>query len=250
MRLSARLWSAVVLSSIQIGCVSPSREGLPPDSPFRERVVLAADLLPQGIAVGDVTATSALIWVRTEGPAFVQVEWAQPSVWKQVLKMATVIAPVARTPRLATTSDTDYTLGIPLEGLLPATSYRYHVMIGKGDAKRHIEAKLAAEGEFSTLPGPSTTVSVTLPGAGIFEGKNVVRRALAAIPSSMSCAARASTSSYFSGTSSIATMPVPLLRTNRALISSRRRSLSIAYGIAISAAPTRCNGFSIPSPCM
>ena len=176
MRLSARLWSAVVLSSIQIGCVSPSREGLPPDSPFRERVVLAADLLPQGIAVGDVTATSALIWVRTEGPAFVQVEWAQPSVWKQVSKMATVIAPVARTPRLATTSDTDYTLGIPLEGLLPATSYRYHVMIGKGDAKRHIEEKLAAEGEFSTLPGPSTTVSVTFAWSGDLGGQNRCRQ--------------------------------------------------------------------------
>src|SRR5215210_7426809 len=95
MRRPLRLLCLFVVSLISNGCTSPSRAGLPPDSPFREPVVMAKDLLPQGIAVGDVTATGALLWARTDGPAFVQVEWAPPSVWDTASRMATVIAPVA-----------------------------------------------------------------------------------------------------------------------------------------------------------
>src|SRR3954471_10785677 len=104
MRLPRRLLCLVVFWLLSNACTSPSRAGLPPDSPFREPVVLAKDLLPQGIAVGDVTATRALLWIRTDGPAFVQVEWAPPSVWDTASRLATVIAPVARTSRIATTA--------------------------------------------------------------------------------------------------------------------------------------------------
>ncbi|MBI3356360.1 MAG: PhoD-like phosphatase N-terminal domain-containing protein [Nitrospirae bacterium] len=142
-----------MLASITLSCASSSREGLPPDSPFRESAALPGDLLPQGIAVGDVTSHGALLWVRTGGPAMVQIEWAPPSVWEMASKMATVVAPVSRTARLATTAETDYTLSIPLEGLVPATRYRYHALVGQeGEGKNYIEAKLAGKGEFTTLP--------------------------------------------------------------------------------------------------
>ena len=130
-----------------ISCTSPSREGLPPDSPFRDSVVLAADLVPQGIAVGEVTATSALLWLRTDGPALVQVEWAPPSVWETASKMATVISPVARTPRLATTPESDFTVSIPIEHLVPGTRYRYHLLAGRaGGAQNAIEAPSPIQG--------------------------------------------------------------------------------------------------------
>ena len=71
------LASLVSLSS----CVSASREGLPPGSPFAEKAAVSANLLPQGIAVGDVTSQSALLWLRTDGPMMVQIEWATVAAW-------------------------------------------------------------------------------------------------------------------------------------------------------------------------
>jgi alkaline phosphatase D len=160
-----------------LGCTSPSREGLPPDSPFRDPVVLAPDLLPQGIAVGDVTATSALLWVRTEGVAFVQVEWAPPSVWGTASRMATVISPVARTSRFATTPDSDFTASIPLEHLVPGTRYRYHVLVGGAGAEpNRIEARLAAKGEFTTLPDATTSAPVTFAWSGDLGGQQRCRQ--------------------------------------------------------------------------
>ncbi|MGQ0694638.1 MAG: PhoD-like phosphatase N-terminal domain-containing protein, partial [Nitrospiraceae bacterium] len=82
------------------------------------------NVLPQGIAVGDVTANSALLWMRTDGSATVQVEWAPPALWEKVSKLATAVAPVARSPRMTTRADTDYTATISLQELVPSTRYR------------------------------------------------------------------------------------------------------------------------------
>ncbi len=90
----------------------------------------ATNLLPQGIAVGDVTSRSALLWVRTDGPMMVQFEWASVAAWDLVSKMATAVAPVARSPLFMTGSETDFTLAIPIEGLTPATRYRFYVVAG------------------------------------------------------------------------------------------------------------------------
>lgn len=183
MRLPIQLVCFFILALIPISCTSPSREGLPPGSPFSESVVLATDMLPQGIAVGDVTSHGALLWVRTDGPALVQVEWAPPSVWETISKMATVVAAVARTARLTTTAETDYTVSIPLEGLVPATRYRYHVLVGRaGEAKNHIEAKLAARGEFSSLPDASVSAPVTFAWSGDLGGQQRCRQGAGGYP--------------------------------------------------------------------
>lgn len=158
------------------GCVSSSREGLPADSPFRESVVLAEDLLPQGLAIGDVTPTSALLWLRTDGPALVQVEWAPPAVWEMIRKMATVTTPVARTKRVTTTAEDDFTLIIPLEGLAAGTTYRYHVLVKRADDGDPIEAKLAARGEFRTLPDAATAAPVTFVWSGDLGGQQRCRQ--------------------------------------------------------------------------
>jgi alkaline phosphatase D len=166
-----------LLAVVPLSCVSPSREGLPPNSPFGNSVVLAADLLPQGIAMGDVSATSALLWVRTDGPATVQVEWATPAMWDMASKLATAMAPVPRTAELTSTADTDYTLSIPLAGLAPATRYRYHVLISPdGEPPRSSKLRLAARGELTTLPDAGTSVPVTFAWSADLGGQGRCRQ--------------------------------------------------------------------------
>ena len=131
MRSLVLLVLSILLSIGPIGCTSASREGLPPGSPFLDAGVMKPEVLPQGIAVGDVSSQGALLWVRTEGPASVQVEWAPLSVWQSASKMASTVAPVVRTARVTTGPETDFTVTIPLEGAVPATRYRYHVLVGQ-----------------------------------------------------------------------------------------------------------------------
>jgi alkaline phosphatase D len=166
-----------------VSCSSASREGLPPGSPFADAVVLTSGVLPQGIAVGDVTTHGALLWVRTDGPATVQVEYAPPSVWEKVSKVATAVAPVARTARFATTPETDYTVSIPLDGLVPSTRYRYHILVGRtADSRNHIEARLAARGEFTTLPDAGTSAPVLFAWSGDLGGQQRCRQGAGGYP--------------------------------------------------------------------
>ena len=181
-----RVWILLpicLLAVVPLSCVSPSREGLPPNSPFGDSVVLAADLLPQGIAVGDVSATSALLWVRTNGPVTVQVEWATPTLWKKVSQLGTAIAPVSRTAELVATADTDYTLSIPLPELAPATRYRYHVLIRRGgETQNPGNPRLAARGELTTLPDAGTSAPVTFAWSADLGGQGRCRQGAGGYP--------------------------------------------------------------------
>ncbi|MEO6308575.1 MAG: alkaline phosphatase D family protein [Nitrospiraceae bacterium] len=163
--------------------MAASREGLPPGSPFVETDAVSNNLLPQGIAVGDVTSQSALFWLRTDGPMLVQVEWAPVSVWDLVSKMGTAVAPVARSPLFTTGSETDFTLAVPLEGLMPATRYRLYVSVGtKGREGTSTEARVAARGEFTTLPDVKSHVPVTFAWSGDLGGQGRCRRRAAGYP--------------------------------------------------------------------
>jgi alkaline phosphatase D len=164
-------------------CAATHREGLPPGSPFADTVAISTDLLPQGIAVGDVTSQSALLWLRTDGPMMVQVEWAPVAAWDTVSKMATAVAHVARSPLFTTASESDFTLAVPLEGLTPATRYRLYVSVGtKGREGTSTEARVAARGEFTTLPDAKSHVPVTLAWSGDLGGQGRCRRGAAGYP--------------------------------------------------------------------
>jgi alkaline phosphatase D len=164
-------------------CRSASREGLPPGSPFADMDSVSTNLLPQGIAVGDVTSQSALLWMRTDGPKMIQVEWAPVAAWDTVSKMATAVAPVARSPLFTTRSETDFTLSIPLEGLMPATRYRLYVSVAaKGHEATSIEARVAARGEFTTLPDANVHVPMTAAWSGDLGGQQRCRRGAAGYP--------------------------------------------------------------------
>ncbi len=181
-----RVWflmPACLLIVAPLSCVSPSREGLPPNNPFGDSVVLAADLLPQGIAVGDVSATSALLWVRTDGQATVQVEWATPAMWDMASKLAPAMAPVPKTAELTTTADRDYSLAIPLTGLAPGTRYRYHVMITRGgDSSLLGKPRLAARGELTTHPDAGTSAPVTFAWSADLGGQGRCRQGAGGYP--------------------------------------------------------------------
>ena len=173
----------LILTVSLSSCTSASREGLPPGSPFAETATVSTDLLPQGIAVGDVTGKSALLWLRTDGPMEVQVAWAPAAVWDNLSKMATAVAPVARTPLLTTGPETDFTLTIPIEGLRPSTRYRYYVSVdAKGGEGTQTKARTAARGEFTTLPDAKSQASVTFAWSGDLGGQGRCRRGAAGYP--------------------------------------------------------------------
>ena len=173
------LTTLVSLSS----CTAASREGLPPGSPFAETVATSTNLLPQGIAVGDVTSQSALLWLRTDGPMMVQFEWAPVTAWDIVSKTERGVASVARTPRLPTGPETDFTLAISIEGLTPATRYRFYILVGTNrDEKTSTEARVAAQGEFTTLPDAESHVPVTFAWSGDLGGQGRCRRGAAGYP--------------------------------------------------------------------
>ncbi|HXT67902.1 MAG TPA: alkaline phosphatase D family protein [Nitrospiraceae bacterium] len=173
----------LVCAPTLFSCVLASREGLPSGSPFADTSSASANLLPQGIAVGDVTSQSALLWLRTDGPMAVQFEWAPVAAWDVASKMATAVAPVARTPLFTTGQETDFTLAVPIEGLIPATRYRYYVFVGtKGREGTPTEARVAARGEFTTLADVGNQAPVTFAWSGDLGGQGRCRRGAAGYP--------------------------------------------------------------------
>jgi len=147
-------------------------------------VVTSTNLLPQGVAVGDVTSRSALLWLRTDGPMMVQFEWAPAAEWDDIVsKTKKTVASLARTPLLTTGQESDFTLAIPIEGLTPATRYRYYVRVGtKGSEGISTEARVVARGEFMTLPDAKSQVAVTFAWSGDLGGQQRCRRGAAGYP--------------------------------------------------------------------
>ncbi len=180
MRRSSRFLGWFMLSSFLFGCTALFSEsgGVRSSSP-----VSGSDLLPQGVAVGDVSSQRAILWLRTDGPAVVQVEWAPLSVWERASQLTTVVVPVSSTASMTTTAETDYTLSIPLEGLTPATRYRYQVRVS---ALEHTQGQPAAvpaiKGEFRTVPDDKTSAAVTFAWSGDLGGQKRCRQGAGGYP--------------------------------------------------------------------
>ncbi len=174
---------SLVLFIFMASCTSASREGLPPGSPFADVTASAEPLLPEGTAVGDITTKSALLWLRTTGPKSVQVEWASVEAWKKISAMASVQSAAARTPVVTTGPETDYTLAIPLDGLAPATRYRYHLVVWEAERSGSASTRsVAAHGEFTTLPDAATSAPVTFAWSGDLGGQHRCRQGTAGYP--------------------------------------------------------------------
>ena len=88
-----------------------------------------------GPAAFEVTPRSALVWHRLPGPGRLHVEYATNIS----------VAQAVRTPAVAVTADTDYTVALPLDGLAPDREYVYRAMSEDGRARGPV-------GRFRTAP--------------------------------------------------------------------------------------------------
>jgi alkaline phosphatase D len=138
---------------IALACSASHLPGLPPGSPFAEADT-PTSLFPQGVAVGDISSHSAILWLRTDGPARVRLEHGPLSPGSDPDAQAFQSAnqhPMA----YETAADRDYTLAIPLDDLHPATAYGFRltgVPITRSENQATTEVPSEAmTGRFATL---------------------------------------------------------------------------------------------------
>ena len=173
--------SGIVVTSLLIlmACSPALNRELPEGSPFREMVANPPKPVPQGVASGDVTHHSAVIWTRTDGPALVQMEW-----WPgdgsdgRDLRPTEPIAKGARSPIYQTEQAQDFTLKVVLGELQPATVYRFLVRTASPTAGTDFgrTATVGGSGQFRTAPSPDDHRAVTFVWSGDLGGQNQCRQ--------------------------------------------------------------------------
>ncbi len=123
-------------------------------------VAAAAEAPGPLVTVGEVTETSAVLWVRGDGPGTVRIEYG-----------------TAGAPRAARAApldaSADFTAKIPLKPLAPATRYRYRLTHGTGEPLD----RGTVEGEFVTAPSAGEARPVTFLWSGDLGSRNRCRHA-------------------------------------------------------------------------
>jgi alkaline phosphatase D len=120
-----RVLAAVGFVLSGIGCSASHLPGLPPGSPFAETETRHS-LFSHGLAIGDVSSHSAVLWLRTDGPARVSLDYGPLISGSQPDAQAFQTAdhqPAA----YETIAARDYTLTIALDHLHPATAYGFRI---------------------------------------------------------------------------------------------------------------------------
>jgi alkaline phosphatase D len=120
---------------------------------------------PQGIASGDVTSTSAVIWARGAAPGTMHVEYAVGATMQRIV--ATRSAPV--------TDANDLTATVRLDGLTPDAQYSYRVWFETGDKGNDPLARQV--GTFRTAPRPDAPAPLSLIFSADLGGAGYCRRA-------------------------------------------------------------------------
>ncbi len=113
-----------------------------------------------GIAAGDVTDSAAIIWARSNREALMRVRY-QPVVGNQ--------APQQVTAR--STSRTNFSAQVTLDGLVPGTRYRYEVWFEDGNDRSTVEA-----GVFGTAPSLEARTAVSFVWSGDLAGQGYCRQ--------------------------------------------------------------------------
>ncbi len=167
------------------GCTPTPRAGLPEGSPFLPVAEAQALALPQGIASGDVTHESAVIWARTDGPAALQVEWWPASAGDvDDVARSSTRGSGSRTSIQRTTSADDFTAKVRLSELRPDTVYRYRVWTAPLTAEeRFAQAATPGDpGRFRTAPDPATHRDVRFAWSGDLGGQGRCRQGVRGYP--------------------------------------------------------------------
>lgn len=108
--------------------------------PLLAEPLRAADGFSLGVAAGDVTESSAILWTRVDEPSDVQAEVATDAGFREVVQTASQTA----------SADADLTLRFEISGLQAATRYYYRFRIAG-----ELQAAVSATGTFMTAPAPS-----------------------------------------------------------------------------------------------
>lgn len=156
------------------GCEPTGIAPIPPSSPFPGSAVLE-----QGVAVGDVTSTSAVLWSRTVGPSTVRIEW-EVSGGSGVSMPGAVGRNVVKTK-----ASEDFTLVLPLEALKAGTDYRYRVLPldGSGLDPGALRKNTAEwSGRFGTAPPPEHAAKVRFIWSADLGGQQRCRQGDAGYP--------------------------------------------------------------------
>ena len=172
MCLSVRAYLLSLLSLLVVcaACGQSSRPGLPSDSPFADTEQSSMKLLSYGMAVGDVSDHSAVIWVKTNGAAKVTLEHWPATPRRESNAPQKGEESQVRRSSLETIVDHDYTLHVLLRDLLPATRYEIRIQAQSEqtdpaqDTLSPAPKTIAEElhGEFRTLVAPAAHETVTL----------------------------------------------------------------------------------------
>ncbi len=123
--------------------------------------------ITHGIASGDVTATSAVIWARAGGRARMHVEYGTDPRLAAAKTHASAAASAA----------TDYTAHVRLKGLVPDTTYYYRVWFSGVGGNGRSAAKRSSIGMLRTAPDPATSRAVKFVWGGDVGGQRYCRQA-------------------------------------------------------------------------
>jgi alkaline phosphatase D len=114
--------------------------------------------ITHGVAVGEVTATSAIVWARCRRISPLQVAIGSANGATEI----TLAAPA--------TADRDWTARVPIDNLKPDTSYRYRAWCGGSAAPADVR-----RGAFRTAPDPRANAGLRFVWGGDLGGQNACR---------------------------------------------------------------------------
>jgi alkaline phosphatase D len=118
--------------------------------------------IADGVIVGDVTSSSALLWARADR--------------ESTLNVALSGGPHGSIPHVRAEAAHDFAARVALEHLRPATTYRYRARFDGGARSR------VAEGTFRTAPADLEPAPLRLDFGGDLNGQNVCRDAAEGMP--------------------------------------------------------------------
>jgi alkaline phosphatase D len=121
---------------------------------------LGAVEITHGVAAGDVTETSAVVWSRASGPATMVVSYG-PATGPGELQKTTINAE----------AEDDFTAQAILEDLTPGTLYRYTVQFAVGS-----DVSSEIQGRFRTAPSAQSPQGVAIIWSGDLAGQRYCRR--------------------------------------------------------------------------
>ena len=163
---------------VAAGCAADVQPSPQAADPYLDDWVAVTTVpLPHGVASGDVASRSAQVWLRTSGPAQVEVSWRPVDEPGSGMLPGLPQSPErGRTLAVSTTQARDYTATVRLDNLLPATRYRYRIKARRTDQQSPREiVEETGSGLFETAPADDKSHRLTFLWSGDLGGQKRCR---------------------------------------------------------------------------